>query len=252
VTAATATQSGWHERMYRSFAAVLGMTGNGRLLELDGVCAAVTATTPERSVFNSVLYEDPRALEAELDGLAAAYDEAGVDAWTVWVPESDRKTAALLEAAGHVHDANPAAMVLDLDELADPGVGDLDWDDEVPIEEVCQINDRAYGFADGTFARGLGRPASDLRFYRARLDGEPASVVGTTRLAGDCGVWWVATLPDARGHGLAGRLMHVALSEARDRGCDISTLQATRLGAPVYERLGYRNIGAIQMWERRR
>jgi GNAT superfamily N-acetyltransferase len=243
--------SGWHERMYRSFEAVLATT-SGERLDLDGVCAAVSPAVPERSVFNSVLYERPEALADSLDRLADAYDEAGVDAWTVWVPESDRESARLLEAAGHTLDANPTAMVLDLDQLVDPGVGDLDWDDRAPLEEVCRINDRAYGYPDGTFARGLGDSPQGVRFYRARLDGEPASVVGATDLGGDCGIWWVATLPEARGHALAGRLMHVILSEARVRGCDVSTLEATKLGAPVYERLGYRDIGTLEMWERRR
>lgn len=246
------TGSGWHERMYRSFAVVLGATGSGNLVEVEGVNAAVSPATPERSVFNSVLYENPAAIADALDTLAEAYDDAGVDAWTVWVPDSDGDTAALLESAGHRLDANPAAMVLDLDELADPGIGDLDWDTSATVDDVCTINDRAYGYEDGTFARGLGTPSETLTFYRACLDAEPASVVGTTELNGDCGVWWVATLPEARGLGLAGRLMYVALSAARKRGCDISTLQATKLGRPVYERMGYRDIGTLQMWERRR
>jgi hypothetical protein len=39
---------------------------------------------------------------------------------------------------------------------------------------------------------------------------------------------------------------------ANMRGCETTTLQATKMGAPVYERLGYRDLGARQMWERRR
>jgi hypothetical protein len=31
-----------------------------------------------------------------------------------------------------------------------------------------------------------------------------------------------------------------------------STLQATKMGFPVYERIGYRDIGELQMWELRR
>jgi len=175
-----------------------------------------------------------------------------VHAWTVWVPEADRDSARMLEDAGHRLDATPAAMVLDLDDMPPPDPGDLDWDAEASIEEVCEINDRAYGYPDGTFARGMGSPADGvLRFYRARLDGGAVCVVGTLDLDGDCGVYWVATLPEARGRGLTSRLMHVALEEGRERGNDISTLQATKLGQPVYERLGYRSLGTLEMWELR-
>ena len=62
----------------------------------------------------------------------------------------------------------------------------------------------------------------------------------------------LATLPEARGRGLCGRLMHRALWDARESGCDLSTLQATKLGEPVYSRLGYTSHGALQMWEKRR
>jgi GNAT superfamily N-acetyltransferase len=144
-------------------------------------------------------------------------------------------------------------MVLDLDGMPEPDPGDLDWDDDATVEEVCTINDRAYGYEPGTFARGIGRPPGEvMRFFRARLNDRTMSVVGTLDLDGDCGVFWVATLPEARGRGLTSRLMHLALEEGRERGCDISTLQATKLGRPVYEALGYRDIGTIEMWERRK
>jgi hypothetical protein len=43
-----------------------------------------------------------------------------------------------------------------------------------------------------------------------------------------------------------------ALHDARDRGRKTTTLQATKAGAPIYERLGYHDFGALQMWERRK
>jgi GNAT superfamily N-acetyltransferase len=88
--------------------------------------------------------------------------------------------------------------------------------------------------------------------YVADLDGEPASVLSILPVDGDACVWAVATLPAARGRGLAGRLMHRALWDARSAGCDLSTLQATKMGEPVYTRLGYAHHGALQMWEKRR
>jgi hypothetical protein len=43
-----------------------------------------------------------------------------------------------------------------------------------------------------------------------------------------------------------------AITAAGRRGRVTTTLVATKLGRPVYERIGYRDFGAIQMWERRK
>jgi predicted acetyltransferase len=91
-----------------------------------------------------------------------------------------------------------------------------------------------------------------MRLYQARVAGEPACVMGTLDDADDCGVYLVATTSEHRGRGLARRLLHVALAEGRERGRLISTLQATKLGYPVYQRLGYEPVCALGMWERRK
>ena len=67
----------------------------------------------------------------------------------------------------------------------------------------------------------------------------------------DCGFWFAATVPEARGRGLVSGLLHRALRDARERGCRTSTTQATAMGRPVYERIGYRDLGPIHMYERR-
>ena len=42
-----------------------------------------------------------------------------------------------------------------------------------------------------------------------------------------------------------------ALIDARERGLTVSSLQATKMGYPIYERLGYEPICKLEMWERR-
>jgi ribosomal protein S18 acetylase RimI-like enzyme len=92
----------------------------------------------------------------------------------------------------------------------------------------------------------------EMRMYVARAGGEDAATVGTLDVDGDCGVYMVATRPEARGRGLATALMRQALAEARQRGLETTSLQATQMGRDIYARLGYRDLGVIQMWERRR
>jgi GNAT superfamily N-acetyltransferase len=238
-----------------SFTRLMGTSaGSSRVFERDGVVAAIAPAVPDRSVVNSVAYRDAEALAATLDDLAAVYEDAGITAWTVWVPEEDRDAAGMLEAAGHRLDAEPMAMMAGLDGLDDPDPGELDWDDDADPRVVALINDRAYTWPDGTFGGAMERfgDIDGLRLYQARVDGEPVCVLGTYDNGSDCEVYFVATLAEHRGRGLARRLLHRALREARDRGLATSNLQSTKKGYPVYERLGYEPICRLAMWERRK
>jgi hypothetical protein len=74
---------------------------DSRLLELRDVTASIVPAAPSRSVVNAVVYERPETLEAMLDDVAQAYEEAGVRAWTIWVPDGDEQAIEFLESAGH-------------------------------------------------------------------------------------------------------------------------------------------------------
>jgi GNAT superfamily N-acetyltransferase len=226
---------------------------DSRTLQLDGLTAAITPAAPERSVLNGVVVEDFAKLEDQLDTLAAAYAAAGVRAWTVWVPEHESGAREVLDRAGHVLDATPAAMLLDLADLRSPPLGSAsEYSTEWDITAAGAINDAAYGDTSGLFAAAMGALPPDLaHMYLARADGRPASFVLVHDDEGNCEFWIAATIPEARGRGLLSGLLHRALLDARERGCTTSTTQATKMGEPVYERLGYRRFGTIEMWERR-
>ena len=236
----------------REFFRLIGRSSEGaHVIELDGVVGSVCPAVPERSLPNSVVYESEEALIAALPELAAHYADH-VDAWTVWTPEADRRAAAALEEAGHKLDATPAAMTLDLAELGEPP--ELDYrEGPDQLGTVHAINDNSYEFEGTPFTdMSVNRPAEATRNYVALLEGQAAAALSIIEHEGDAGVMEVATLPQARGRGLASRLMHRALWDSRERGCEISTLQATKKGEPVYTRLGYKSHGALEMWERRR
>jgi GNAT superfamily N-acetyltransferase len=240
------------ERMWPSMRAAFtaAASGSGRLVQLDGVQASVVSRVPERSVFNSVLYDEAGALERAYGDIARLYDEAGVRAWTVWVHPGDEQAGDLLRSRGHVLDAEPAAMAVELRDLQVQPAG-IEWRPARSPHELAELNDRAYGWGDA-FARAFGETLPAAHTYIAELNGDPAACVGSVDAGGDCSIVWVATLPEARGRGLATGLMRQALLDARERGCTTSSLQASRMGFPVYERLGYRRVGSLQMWELRK
>lgn len=222
-------------------------------VDRDGdVQAAVVPASPNRSFFNSVFYEDSEHLVEVLPRLAEIYDKAGVNAWTVWIPDEDERARAALEAAGHALDATPRAMGLALSDLRLPDPDpDLEIRQEMDMEALRQINETAYGYPAGDFP--TMEPIPDTEAYLASLQGD---TVGTT-LAWDPGgedteVTFVATLPEARGRGVARRVLGHALERERERGKLASTLISTKLGYPVYRALGYRDAGGLEMWERRK
>jgi GNAT superfamily N-acetyltransferase len=222
--------------------------------ELDGITAQVSPAVPNASLFNSVAYRDAGALRAALPSLESIYDEAGVRAWTVWVHESDAEATALVRNAGHVLDASPEGMGCALDELVAPeGLDELDHTDCPVVEELQQVLAQGYGFPLQVCQRTVGvvPKGPDTLVGIARADGRPACTAQVTIVGEDAGVYAVATVPEARGRGLARRLQYLLLQRARELGARTTTLQASKLGRPVYVALGYKSFGPMNMWERR-
>jgi GNAT superfamily N-acetyltransferase len=243
-------------RTLASLRASYGLTVKGapdsQLLELDGLTASIVPATPERSVLNGVVYERVEALEANLEEIATAYESAGIRAWTVWVPDADKRAIELLESAGHLLDASPRAMAMELESLGDAPGPEPEWSGEWDMQAAGLVNDRAYGDPEGLWASAMsGLPEGSAHLYLVRLDGEPASMVLVHDHEDDCVFWFAATVPEARGRGYVSGLLHRALRDARERGCRTTTTEATAMGRPVYARIGYRDLGALHMYERR-
>jgi GNAT superfamily N-acetyltransferase len=237
-------------QMYRLFT---GSSEGGRLVERDGVIASVMPAAPERAVLNGVAYSHAAGLADAYDEIAAAYDDIGAN-WTVWVRPGDEEAAGFLASRGHVLDAQPMAMVHDLKHVERPPADALDdWTAEGDPADVGPLNDRAYGYADNSFTRALGRwPDGATHVYVARDNGEPVACLLMTDHEGNSDLELVAVVPEARGRGLSGKLLGHALADAAERGMETSTLVATQMGYPVYERAGYRPLERIPMWERAR
>lgn len=59
---------------------------------------------------------------------------------------------------------------------------------------------------------------------------------------GIAGVYWVGTIPTARGRGYADAIMRDVSNHAFDHGARAVVLQASAMGEPIYARMGYREI----------
>jgi GNAT superfamily N-acetyltransferase len=240
------------ESMFHWYRMIGGASKGARVFERDGVVAAVVPAAPERAVVNAVLYRSADGLEAAYDELAAAYEEIGAK-WTVWVAPGDDAAAALLQSRGHYLDAQPMAMARELDGVERPPADALaNWSADGELAEVGRVNDRSYTFGTDSFSRALRTlPDGLAHLYVVRDDaGDPIACLTVVDHAGNSEIQMVAVVPEARGQGITRKLLGHALADAAERGTETSTLIATPLGYPVYERLGYRPLERVAMWER--
>jgi GNAT superfamily N-acetyltransferase len=155
--------------------------------------------------------------------------------------------------AGLVQLGNGPGMVLDR------RLPDADPPPGVTLRRVATTADAA-AFADvmsaayGTY--GIPPDAAPALFARLETlvgphivtflalleDGTPAAGAMTIVTHGVAGIYWVGTIPQARGRGLAELCTRAAGNAGFDLGARIASLQASPMGEPVYRRMGYVEI----------
>lgn len=118
--------------------------------------------------------------------------------------------------------------------------------DEATLADHVMLVSSAFDFVRDVLAnvfttRLFDEPAWSA--YVGYVDGAP---VATTQLMvkdGVAGLYYVGTLEQHRGRGYGDALTRHAIIEGAKLGCDISTLQASPAGYPVYKKIGFEDVG---------
>lgn len=91
--------------------------------------------------------------------------------------------------------------------------------------------------------RGAERAPGATKYFVAEHNGRMVATSLIYLHDGLAGIYGVSTLPEHRGKGLAAHLTAQPLRDAWERGYTTGILQASEMGAPVYERIGFRTHG---------
>ncbi len=59
---------------------------------------------------------------------------------------------------------------------------------------------------------------------------------------GVAGIYWVGNLKHARGRGIGRAVTAAATNAGFDLGADLASLQASPMGRPIYEAMGFRTL----------
>jgi ribosomal protein S18 acetylase RimI-like enzyme len=222
--------------------------------ELDRAIIDLPAL-PFNGVFRSNLTEREVApVAAETIALAKARKVPV--AWRVTLTTPPH-TAVILESLGwHVAWQTPV-MAAELGPIAPRRVSGVtieevtaktlaDWSRVVAVSFGCP---EEYVAGPASYDRDVGEPGeTPLRRFLLRNDGEP--VASSALLPGPAGsrlagIFSVATLEHARGRGFGSIVTQAAMNAARDDGAEVAVLQASEMGRPVYERLGFETVASI-------
>jgi len=87
-----------------------------------------------------------------------------------------------------------------------------------------------------------------FRTYLALLNGKPVATSQLFTSAGVSGIYNVTCIPETRGQGIGAAITLAPLLEAREMGYRIGILQASSMGYPVYQRLGFKDFGKLSVY----
>jgi len=238
-----------HENMIVAFGAAGGQIPGARTARADGV-ALIASGHPMR-LFNQVIIDGSPAEEAVASAVQVMRDRHHSFAVSLR-RGADRAYLPLMGRLGLVPMADGAWM---------PGMA-LYPLAPVAVEpsaglEIRRVLDRD-GVNDHVLAGagGFGIPVSWMEaivtealldlpgasLYVGYSDGQPVTSGLGIRTGRTIGVYNIATIEPARRRGFGAAMTRRIVADGAAAGCDVAILQATDMGYPIYERLGFRTV----------
>lgn len=241
------------------FEEVTRRTPGGRVVRQDGLLLAIGAV-PSPVIVNTILPEAPVVDPAAFPRALAIYQAAGNHPSIMTRDHLDGALRDHFTSHGYRSLLSLPGMVLDArlpDELAPSGVS---------IHEVVTEGDRQlwvegnlHGFGEddldreamlsacGTLGSLTGEPVTS---WYAMADGRGVAaamaVVDPETSIGVVG--WVGTDVAYRRRGIGRAVTRAATNAAFDMGATLLSLQASPMGYPVYERMGFRTVTSYRVW----
>jgi ribosomal protein S18 acetylase RimI-like enzyme len=125
--------------------------------------------------------------------------------------------------------------------------------DEDTLDQQVQIVAHAFHMSPEVVRnlipmRLIGHPR--WRSYVGYSDDQPAATSALLVADKVAGVYWVATMEGFRGRGFAEAMTWHVIREGAAAGCTVATLQASDMGRPIYERMGFRYVAPYKTFAR--
>lgn len=120
--------------------------------------------------------------------------------------------------------------------------------DSTEIEAWSAVNATAFGKPDEAGAFKVLYETRECDFYAYMIEGRIAATAMLHKDPKNAGIHEVSTLPQFQGRGIGSAVVARMLSDARDCGLGLITLQASQAGVGLYEKAGFKRLSQIKTW----
>jgi GNAT superfamily N-acetyltransferase len=241
-----------HENWIAYLTGVASCTSGTSVTRAGGVVTLLTGLSMDW--FNQVLIEHGEATSAGVLAAVAEARERGAD-FVVRLREGidDRLIPTLTQAglaATGLETSTPGMVAFPIDhdaivEQAPPELEIRRVTDAAGIDAHRRVVTVGFG-SDPAVAIGtaclslLDRP--ECMVYVGYADGDPVVSGLSWRTGRTMGVFSIATIESARRRGYGAAMTARVITDGVAAGCDAAALQASSMGRPIYERLGFRTV----------
>ena len=250
-----------HENFVEAYVSVARVVPGGRTEQIGGL-TAVRSGMPGSS-FNVVFGLDLPESRARLrDGIERLFLRTHAEFQIVTLPETLDELKPIIQEMDLTEREVFPGMVLD----PIPALGQS-HNDALQILQPSRSGDvadflrtGASGFGtrpdyfdvwrEGILA-GASVPWSRGANYLGYVGGAPVATSIRIRTGDVAGIYFVSTVPEFRRRGFGEAMTRRAVSDGRSTGCTIAYLQASKMGRPIYERMGFRVLEEYSEWKAR-
>ena len=243
--------AGAHRNFVASYQKLVEHNAEGAVLDVGGAFAFVTAIP--RSLFNGCIVVGPTTSD-QLERAIEWLRMRGLP-HRLWIAEA--RTAGLADIAlargfERAERVYPGMVLHPLPEPPSPPAGvTVAAVDGSSLEEFVGVATEA-GFEPPVARRLFSRSFAsdvDVQLFIGRLDGGPVGTSVAIRSGDVSGIYAVGTKPSARRRGVGTALTWAALAAGRGWGCDLVVLQASEMGLPIYEAMGFRTVVTYSVFD---
>jgi GNAT superfamily N-acetyltransferase len=200
---------------------------------------------------------DPATADERIERVLAPFREGRIPmSWMVGPTSTPDDLVRRLIDHGLVHDEDLPVLGMTLDgwRSVPPASGiELEWvHDRATFDEATRVMFAAFGMPDDIFDAFADRfsdtvvgPGATGHVVLARIDGRPVSTALGYVLDGFVGVYNVATVPAEERQGGGRAVTTAVIEDAIERGAMSAVLQTSTAGRPVYERIGFHDVGSV-------